>query len=686
MSDLSVVLSAKKSWALGDCRSNGWSLLAPKKGECLVIFPDGVTYKKWAGIDELETVNKVEAEIYDYAVSGMGVQVSSTLLKKPFEENKPTVLVLWGPGNYKSFGGTYITPPLGACGLKIVFDPGYFIQDVGADTFESTNCPAYSGTYTVSGRNCHYRLRIHANGGSTYGNYAQYFKNIEIHNPHFRDPAPWVHAGLEESHGYNLQHVIGGGIFNARIEQTGDEAVELDYCINCMIDQPRVWRSNFTGENGGSSVSIKNGCENIIVSNPICYGNTPDAWDASTTYAARQRVIVGNQIYKSAQNNNTNNLVTDGAWWTAITPINSGVTIKIINAHPVKNVTFINPVISDVGYAFIKLESTGAAMTDIKVIGGHGAGSNNFGIDVTGNNQISDVTISNFEMSGTYKKPFNITSANIDNMIVDVNFDGATGCTDLTAGSVYMMQALATWKDVKFTGKYRNVTGVLGNFQGKNVYFDGAEFDNCGPFNSNTRVFGAQGNAPRADEMYGVKNCHFRACRMPGTVNGNFAAHLYEFSDNTFEPINETNGTTTFYTFFINSCIKVRGNKGLPGCIAYVLSTDAPNYNGVQEYLDFSDNEFLGSYSITGIATGTAVIRVNPSAAIKAPHIVNNKINHQGGLTSASGTVDKGLIVIGANVDKALVALNNGGKSNYSGSGVATVLNQGTNTTLVGNV
>jgi hypothetical protein len=598
-------------------------------GTCVVHSAAG--QRQWSGLNLLDDINAVRHEIFQFAC-----------------ENLPAT-VNFGPGTYKIVGGMTIELPIRTKGLAVqgIKEHTRF-EFVGDFDYEDAQMPSQATTCSTgatihTGKTDWFALRIRQS--STPAAEADYLENISLIDMVAADPQPWLHATTEETHGFNIAHTRTA-YCNCHIDQMGDEGIEFDYCVDFVIDTPKIRRVNFAAEGGGSGISVKNGCKRGVLLAPVVVDNLPDEWVAGT-YALAQRTLLNGQVYKSAIAGNTDTPPTN---WTAINPINKGIGIKVITADPVEDITIIAPVVKRVHDAFIIVEAAGAGAKGIKVIGGSGTTSLRNGVASTGTGgDVDDLDI-DFAMSDVADAVWSLSSpgngaklkSTAKNVLVD---HPSTKIANIALANRYEVQ-----------GSYKNFGGQIFQFNlNLKCGIKFAYFENCGSGDDT-----AIDSFTNSHKGFYVEDAEFVDCRAKIT-NGNFITYV-DSVKRVKLGLSISNGGSTKPWRAMNQCIDVHDveteNAGI-GWSTGVATGKPPSWTK----LDINFN-----ISLNG--TSEAPVRFVPSAEIIGARLQGITVNN-------SVVIGGKNVVLGANTTKTwLTDLStlNCATPGFTDSGVTTLL------------
>lgn len=190
----------------------------------------------------LETVEGEVVNVKDYGAIGDGETDDKTAIVNAFNyaiQNLPAT-VYFPEGEYGILnGGIYIDIPLGSSGLSIMGDGAEKSVIKYLDEWDN------AGSWVA--------LRLQPE--STPTTEEEYLKNIVIKNLGVYDTDPLNHnwstdkgdPDTEETHGFNIKYCINAVIENCKVDNVGDEAIDLGNCINSTIKNNIVCNSPAAG-------------------------------------------------------------------------------------------------------------------------------------------------------------------------------------------------------------------------------------------------------------------------------------------------------------------------------------------------------------------------------------------------------------------------------------------------------
>ena len=222
---------------------------------------------KWDGVKrEVHIYSKERmVNVKDFGAVGDGVTDDKPALIKAFSYaiNNLPATVYFPEGEYGILnGGIRISLAPGSGGLTVIGDGGdksviKFLEDWKSD-----------GGWVA--------IRVQALKTPT--SEKEYLHDITFSDIGVYDTNPITHAATleadgakEETHGFDIQHTIRATYRNCRIENVGDEALDLVYCKDSYIHDNIVINSPGAGSAGGA-ISVGDGCENVYVENNIVEG------------------------------------------------------------------------------------------------------------------------------------------------------------------------------------------------------------------------------------------------------------------------------------------------------------------------------------------------------------------------------------------------------------------------------
>ena len=159
-------------------------------------------------------------------------------------------------------GGMYISLPNGSGGLTVLGDGGDKSVIKYLENWET------NGSWVA--------VRIQPERKPE--NESEYLHDITFSDMGVYDTAPVNHAWTiekngtkEETHGFDIQYTVRATYRNCKINNVGDEALDLVYCKEAYIHDNIVINSPGAGSAGGA-ISVGDGCENVYVENNIVEG------------------------------------------------------------------------------------------------------------------------------------------------------------------------------------------------------------------------------------------------------------------------------------------------------------------------------------------------------------------------------------------------------------------------------
>ena len=304
--------------------------------------------------NELKEYISASVNVKDFGAVGDGITNDEQAIKNAFDYaiNNLPCEVYFPKGEYGILnGGITVKMPLGSGGLTVRGD-GYNLSKIKYLKDWATN-----GTW--------YAIRIQPI--STPESESEYLHDIAYMDIGVYDTDPINHAhnpdkgdeDKEETHGFDLQYCIRGMVKNCKIENVGDEAIDIYSCIDTIVTNNFIIGSPGAGEAGGA-ISIGDGSKNVIVSNNNVSGSITTKGNfgiaIESLYIPVNDVVVegniisnitGNGINIACTNNGAmaeNILISDNVITNCTTGIASnGVYpkyIKISNNEICDNITF----------------------------------------------------------------------------------------------------------------------------------------------------------------------------------------------------------------------------------------------------------------------------------------------------------------------------------------------------------
>ena len=222
---------------------------------------------KWDGIKrEVHIYSKERTvNVKDFGAVGDGVTDDKPALIKAFSYaiNHLPATVYFPEGEYGMLsGGIRISLAPGSGGLTVIGDGG-----------DKSVIKFLEGWKSDGGW-----VAIRVQALKTPTSEKEYLHDITFSDIGVYDTNPIAHAvtleadgAKEETHGFDIQHTIRATYRNCRIENVGDEALDLVYCKDSYIHDNIVINSPGAGSAGGA-ISVGDGCENVYVENNIVEG------------------------------------------------------------------------------------------------------------------------------------------------------------------------------------------------------------------------------------------------------------------------------------------------------------------------------------------------------------------------------------------------------------------------------
>ena len=255
-----------------------------------------------------EETESVVLNVKDYGAVGDGVTDDRAAIIETFRvalfdymQYSIPVTVYFPEGRYGLLqGGLHINLPRGYGNLTVKGD--------GAD--KSTL--VYLEDWTNGGSWVALRLYPLINPESE----DQYLHDITIQDMGVYDTNPEKHAwhvdkgdpNTEETHGFNIQHCIRATIKNCKVDNVGDEAVDMSHCIDSIMTDNVVINSPGAGSAGGA-ISVGDGSKNVVISNNTITGsiNNPNKMNWAIAVEALTEPVEDVEIF--------NNVIQDVAGW-----------------------------------------------------------------------------------------------------------------------------------------------------------------------------------------------------------------------------------------------------------------------------------------------------------------------------------------------------------------------------------
>ena len=175
------------------------------------------------------------------------------------------VTVYFPEGEYGLLrGGMYVKLPFGSGNLTV--------KGAGAD--KSTI--VYLEEWDNGGSWVALRIQLKQNPASE----EDYMHDIVIQDLGVYDTNPVDHAwhpdkgdpGKEETHGFNIQHCVRATIKNCKVDNVGDEAIDMSHCIDSQMVDNLVLNSPGAGSAGGG-ISVGDGSKNVLIARNTSIGS-----------------------------------------------------------------------------------------------------------------------------------------------------------------------------------------------------------------------------------------------------------------------------------------------------------------------------------------------------------------------------------------------------------------------------
>lgn len=243
-----------------------------------------------------------------------------------------------------------------------------------------------------------------------------------------------VESGVsEETHGVNVQYGYGVRIINCNFESIGDEGIEVDYCEDVIITGNKLLNTPAAELSGGGGISIKNGCENVIVNDNVVDGYGAGAYN----------------VY--------------------------GINLKIISANAIKNITVDGNTIRDTQFAGINFNNAAAVTCSNIMISNNTVDNSLVGIRRSGANPSEFVSvIANIVSNCANGIDFDVSAT--DNLDCNISFNTLDTCSDtgITANGTRLM--------ISGNNLYTCSRGIH-IFSGADISIVGGMFESCGGTN-----------------------------------------------------------------------------------------------------------------------------------------------------------------------------------------------------------
>ncbi len=362
---------------------------------------------------------EIIVNVKDFGAKGDGISNDRSAIERAFKhaiENLPAA-VYFPEGTYGlSRGGIYIKMPLGSGGLTVIGD--------GAE--KSTI------KYLADWRSDGSWVAIRISPEITPRDESQYLHDITFSDLGVYDSEPLIHAWVagknkatEETHGFDLQYTIRGTYRNLKIENVGDEGLDMVYCIDSNIHDNIVIGSPGAGGSGGA-ISVGDGCRNVVVENNIIEGTV----EGKTNFGIAIESLFEDTVIKNVEIRNNKiskingNGINIGAPSGTITDVKihnniideSPVAIKFMGIGKKENITITNTEIKNVNTAIETKNSknnTNILIDNFKI-----AGAKDIAIKIIGS---KNVVISNGEITNCEKAVIQNSAQNsmFKNIVID---------------------------------------------------------------------------------------------------------------------------------------------------------------------------------------------------------------------------------------------------------------------------
>ena len=249
--------------------------------------------------------NEGIVNVKDFGAVGDGVTDDKEAILNAFRyavDNLPAT-VYFPEGEYGILeGGMYISLPNGSGGLTVLGDGGDKSVIKYLENWET------NGSWVA--------VRIQPERKPE--NESEYLHDITFSDMGVYDTAPVNHAWTiekngtkEETHGFDIQYTVRATYRNCKINNVGDEALDLVYCKEAYIHDNIVINSPGAGSAGGA-ISVGDGCDGAIVENNVVdgtiegKGNFGIAVESLVKGTAVKNVIIRNNEIKNIRGNAIN--------------------------------------------------------------------------------------------------------------------------------------------------------------------------------------------------------------------------------------------------------------------------------------------------------------------------------------------------------------------------------------------
>lgn len=196
--------------------------------------------------------------VKDFGAKGDGISNDGPAIKAAFNYavNNLPATVYFPEGEYGIlYGGIYVEMPLGSGGLTVKGEGG----NKSIIKYLENWVPVHSW------------VAIRIMPETTPACEEEYIHDITITGMGVYDTDPVGHAwtienngSKEETHGFDIQYCVRATVKDCVIDNVGDEAIDMVYCIDSIITDNSVNNSPGAGSAGGG-ISAGDGCKNIRI-------------------------------------------------------------------------------------------------------------------------------------------------------------------------------------------------------------------------------------------------------------------------------------------------------------------------------------------------------------------------------------------------------------------------------------
>ena len=295
-----------------------------------------------------------------------------------------------------------------------------------------------------------------------------YLHDITIKDLGVYDTDPVNHAkyenkelsdkSIEETHGFNIKYCKRAAIINCKIDNVGDEALDMSYCIDSEISGSTVIGSPAAGAAGGA-ISVGDGCDGVRVYNNVIDGSIATKSNFGIALEALfepiKNITVENNTVIGINGSGINIGAPAGSIDNLIVSNNvvKDCTMGIVTSSPgdKTNVVLKDNEITGCGYGIYLNSPSTELLIDNCIIDK----STECGLRIMGTNTL----IKNTKVTNSSKKAMYFTSSSgkVENCEID-----KSGLVDNTVPAVEQYQKASTTIDGLKITNCDNLTAILG--------------------------------------------------------------------------------------------------------------------------------------------------------------------------------------------------------------------------------